>query len=98
MSRPTARAVGLAAALVAFGWLTACNRSGAPTIYQGPAGAGRPRFTVVAAEYAKAPQVTGRRLYIEALEQILPKIRKMIVDPQGNLDLSIIRKGEPRNP
>ncbi|MGO9256049.1 MAG: FtsH protease activity modulator HflK [Bryobacteraceae bacterium] len=56
------------------------------------------RFTAVAAEYAKAPEVTGSRLYIEALEQILPKIRKLIVDPNGNLDLSIIRKGEPRNP
>jgi modulator of FtsH protease HflK len=56
------------------------------------------RFTAVAAEYAKAPQVTGSRLYIETLEQILPKIRKLIVDPKGNLDLSIIRKGEPRNP
>jgi len=52
------------------------------------------RFSEVAAEYAKAPQVTGDRLYIEALEQILPKIRKLIVDPNGNLDLSIIRRGE----
>ena len=50
------------------------------------------RFTAVAAEYAKAPEVTGERLYIEALEQILPRIRKLIVDPSGNLDLSIIRK------
>jgi membrane protease subunit HflK len=56
------------------------------------------RFSAVAAEYAKAPEVTGSRLYIEALEQILPKIRKLIVDPKGNLDLTIIRKGEPRNP
>jgi len=52
------------------------------------------RFSAVAAEYAKAPDVTAERLYIEALEQILPKIRKLIVDPNGNLDLSIIRKGE----
>ena len=52
------------------------------------------RFSAVAAEYAKAPQVTSERLYIEALEQILPKIRKLIVDPNGNLDLSIIRRGE----
>ena len=52
------------------------------------------RFSAVAAEYAKAPSVTGARLYIEALEQILPKIRKLIVDPNGNLDLSIIRKGD----
>ncbi len=53
------------------------------------------RFSAVAAEYAKAPQVTSQRLYIEALEQILPKIRKLIVDAKGNLDLSIIRKGDP---
>jgi membrane protease subunit HflK len=52
------------------------------------------RFSAVAVEYAKAPEVTSERLYIEALEQILPKIRKLIVDPNGNLDLSIIRKGE----
>ena len=50
------------------------------------------RFNAVAAEYTKVPQVTSQRLYIEALEQILPKIRKLIVDPNGNLDLSIIRK------
>ena len=56
------------------------------------------RFSAVAAEYAKAPEVTSSRLYIEALEQILPKIRKLIIDPKGNLDLSIIRRGEPRNP
>jgi len=57
------------------------------------------RFTAVAEEYAKAPQVTSERLYLEAMEFILPKIRKLIVDPNGNLDLSIIRKGEsPRNP
>ena len=53
------------------------------------------RFSAVSAEYAKAPEVTSERLYIEALEQILPRIRKLIVDPNGNLDLSIIRKGEP---
>jgi membrane protease subunit HflK len=58
------------------------------------AGGEAARFSAVAAEYAKAPQVTSDRLYIEALEQILPKIRKLIVDPNGNLDLSIIRRGE----
>jgi membrane protease subunit HflK len=54
------------------------------------------RFSALAAEYAKAPQVTGQRLYIEALEQVLPKIRKVIVEPNGNLDLSIIRKDSGR--
>ncbi len=59
------------------------------------AGGDAARFSAIAAEYAKAPQVTSQRLYIEALEQILPKIRKLIVDANGNLDLSIIRKGDP---
>ena len=53
------------------------------------------RFTAVAAEYAKASEVNGQRLYLETMEQILPKIKKLIVDKNGNLDLTIIRKGEP---
>ena len=53
------------------------------------------RFTEVAAEYAKASEGNGRRLYLETMEQILPKIRKLIVDKNGNLDLTIIRKSEP---
>ncbi len=56
------------------------------------------RFNALAAEYSKAAEVTGRRLYIEAMEQILPKIRKLFVDANGNVDLSIIRKGEPQPP
>jgi len=51
------------------------------------------RFNQVAAEYARAGEVNGRRLYIETLEQVLPKIKKLIVDKSGNLDLTIIRKG-----
>ncbi len=59
------------------------------------------RFDLVAAEYARASAVNGRRLYLETLEQVLPRIKKLIVDKNGNLDLTIIRKGdEPprRNP
>jgi len=51
------------------------------------------RFTQVAAEYEKAIDVNGRRLYVETMEEILPKIRKLLVDRSGNLDLTIIRKG-----
>jgi hypothetical protein len=29
------------------------------------------------------------------MKQILPKIKKLIVDKDGNLDLTIIRKGDP---
>jgi membrane protease subunit HflK len=53
------------------------------------------RFTQIEAEYAKASEVTGHRLYIETMEQIMPKIKKMIIDPDGNLDLTILRKGDP---
>jgi membrane protease subunit HflK len=53
------------------------------------------RFTQIAAEYGKASQVTGQRLYLETMEQVLPRIKKLIVDRNGNLDLTIIRKGDP---
>lgn len=53
------------------------------------------RFEQIAAEYAKASEVTAHRLYMETMEQVMPRIRKMIVDPDGNLDLTILRKGDP---
>ena len=52
------------------------------------------RFNQIAAEYSKAAQVTSQRLYLETMEQILPRIGKLIVDKEGNLDLTIIRKGD----
>ena len=51
------------------------------------------RFTQVASEYARAADVNGRRLYVETLEEILPRIKKLVLDKRGNLDLTIIRKG-----
>lgn len=53
------------------------------------------RFRQVAAEYEKAREVNGRRLYVETLEQVLPRIRKVFVDKNGNLDLTIVGKGQP---
>ncbi|MGH9627970.1 MAG: FtsH protease activity modulator HflK [Bryobacteraceae bacterium] len=53
------------------------------------------RFMQVAAEYTKASEVNGRRLYIETLEQVLPRIRKVFVNRNGNLDLTVIRESEP---
>lgn len=51
------------------------------------------RFTQLFEEYKKAAAVTSQRLYLEAMEQILPRIRKTIVDQRGNtLDMTIIRK------
>lgn len=59
---------------------------------QGDAG----RFTQVAADPG-ALQVNGQRLYIEAMEQVLPAIRKVIVDANGSLDLTVIRRGDSSN-
>jgi membrane protease subunit HflK len=51
------------------------------------------RFRQIAAEYASASDVTGRRLYIETLEQVLPRIKKTYVDASGNIDLTIVGSG-----
>jgi len=53
------------------------------------------RFEAVAAEYSKAPKVTETRVYVEAMEQILPKLKKLIVDSNGNLDLTLIGADKP---
>jgi len=50
------------------------------------------RFTKLVAEYSKAQEVTSQRLYVEAMEQVLPKIKKLIVD--RGVDLSILRRVE----
>jgi membrane protease subunit HflK len=56
------------------------------------------RFILVSDEYARASAVNGRRLYLETLEQVLPKIKKLIVDKNGNFDLTIIRKSDDAAP
>ena len=45
------------------------------------------RFSAVLAEYTKAKQVTRTRLYLETLEEILPKMDKVILEEGqgGNL-------------
>lgn len=58
------------------------------------AGGDAARFDEIAAEYAKAPKVTATRAYVEAMEQILPKIKKLIVDSKGNLDLTVVRRDD----
>jgi modulator of FtsH protease HflK len=39
------------------------------------------RFRAIAAEYHKAPAVTEKRLYLETMEQVLPKVEKVIIEP-----------------
>jgi membrane protease subunit HflK len=41
------------------------------------------RFSALLAEYSKAPEVTRRRIYIETLEDVMPRIRsKIVIDEQ----------------
>ena len=49
-------------------------------------------FNAVAAEYRKSPSVTSTRVYLEAMELVLPKLKKLIVDANSNLDLSMVGK------
>jgi modulator of FtsH protease HflK len=39
------------------------------------------RFSAVAAEHRKAPAITEERLYLEAMEAVLPGIEKVIIEP-----------------
>jgi membrane protease subunit HflK len=39
------------------------------------------RFRAVAEEYRKAPDVTRKRLYLETMESVLPKVEKVIIEP-----------------
>ena len=39
------------------------------------------RFSALLAEYKKAPEVTRDRLYLEAMEDVLPRVQKLIIEP-----------------
>jgi modulator of FtsH protease HflK len=40
------------------------------------------RFLELLAEYRKAPDITRSRLYLEAMEKILPKVKKYVIDSE----------------
>ncbi len=47
-------------------------------------------FTALLAEYSKAPEVTRRRLYLETMEEVLPKVKNKVIvsdDVKGVLPL-----------
>ncbi|MCJ7612042.1 MAG: FtsH protease activity modulator HflK [Candidatus Aminicenantes bacterium] len=53
------------------------------------------RFRAVYAEYAKAPLVTRRRLFLEAINDVLPKIqKKIIIDQQQKNMIPLLNLGE----
>ena len=51
------------------------------------------RFERLASEYRRNPDVTRNRLFLETMEEVLPRLRKTVVDDKGNLDLTIIQRG-----
>jgi membrane protease subunit HflK len=57
------------------------------------------RFTKVLAETRKAPDATRRRLYLEALAELLPRFnRKLVVAPGQEIDLSLIADDAAKGP
>ncbi len=56
------------------------------------------RFSLLLAEYRNAPEVTRRRLYLETMEEILPGIEKMIVEPNTVNMLPVLPLGKQRPP
>lgn len=49
------------------------------------------RFNALFTEYAKAPEVTKKRIYLETLEEIFPNLgNKVIVDEKGNNVLPLL--------
>jgi modulator of FtsH protease HflK len=40
------------------------------------------RFKAIAGEYAQAPDITRARLYLDAMEDLLPHVRVTVVDPE----------------
>jgi modulator of FtsH protease HflK len=55
-------------------------------------------FNAVAAEYRKNPGVTSTRVYLEVMELVLPKLKKLIVDAHSNVDLSVIGRQDSSAP
>jgi membrane protease subunit HflK len=39
------------------------------------------RFSALLVEYQKAPEVTKKRLYLETMEQVLPRVEMVIIEP-----------------
>jgi modulator of FtsH protease HflK len=54
------------------------------------------RFCKMAAQAANAPELTARRLILETMEEVLPKLKKIVVGADSNrdLDLGLIESGQ----
>jgi len=56
---------------------------------------GSERFLDVLKEYQKAPDVTRSRLYLDAMEKILPKVKMYVIDSEGGRSPINLRVGTP---
>jgi membrane protease subunit HflK len=54
------------------------------------------RFLELLAEYRKAPDITRSRLYLEAMEKLLPRMKKYIVDSERGRQPINLRLAPPR--
>jgi modulator of FtsH protease HflK len=56
------------------------------------------RFNALLTEYSKAPEVTRRRLYVETMEQVLPKVQsKIVVDERARGVLPLLNLSAAAN-
>ena len=52
------------------------------------------RFTALFAEYAKAKDVTRKRLYLETMEEVLPSVEKVLIEPGTSQVLPYLPLGQ----
>jgi modulator of FtsH protease HflK len=51
------------------------------------------RFVSLATEYARARDVTSARLFLETMEEVMPRLKKIVVESgSGGIDLDLIEK------
>ena len=53
------------------------------------------RFLALLEEYQKAPEITRARLYLEAMERVLPRTRTYVIDTDGGRVPFTLRVGKP---
>jgi membrane protease subunit HflK len=54
------------------------------------------RFSALLAEYSKAPEVTRRRIYLETLQDVMPRIRsKIVIDEKTRSILPLLNLDSP---
>jgi membrane protease subunit HflK len=56
------------------------------------------RFSALLVEYQRAPEVTRRRLYLEAMEDVLPRVQKMVIEKGTTTVLPYLPQAAPVAP